>query len=73
MPNPIPENNFISGANIEEQMLDANGNTVTLAGGQFNSGFHSGGTFQDTGVGLDRSMAVFLIENEQVYTVNATH
>lgn len=75
IPNPVPENNFISGANIEELMSDANGSTLTLAGGPFNSGFQGGGAFQDTGLGLDRSMACFLIVqgSQAVYTVNATH
>jgi hypothetical protein len=75
VPNTIPENNFISGANIEEQMLDANGTTLTLAGGPFNSGFQGGGAFQDNGLGLDRSMACFLIVqgSQAVYTVNANH
>lgn len=64
----VPDaNNFISGASVQERLLDNNGITSVIAGGP-------GGTLN--GLGLDRSLqANFGVggSSEPLYTVNMTH
>jgi hypothetical protein len=47
VPDPLG-NNFISGSNIQQKLLDNNGSTLFLVGGPFNG-------FNTAGLGLDRS------------------
>jgi hypothetical protein len=62
-------NNFISGSNMQEKLLDNNGATLFTTGGPFNG-------FNTSGLGLDRSYHGILTDGNSVdpfYLVNLTH
>jgi hypothetical protein len=62
-------NNFISGSNMQEKLLDNNGSTLFTTGGPFNG-------FNTSGLGLDRSYHGILTDGnsfDPFYLVNLTH
>jgi len=62
-------NNFISGSNMQEKMLDNNGTTFFVTGGPFNG-------FNTSGLGLDRSFHGIIApgsSTDPVYLVNMSH
>jgi hypothetical protein len=61
-------NNFISGSNIQEKLLDNNGSTFFLVGGPFSLG--------TPGLGLDRSFHGNLVtggSSDPLYAISANH
>jgi hypothetical protein len=62
-------NNFISGSNMQQKMLDNNGTTTFITGGPFNG-------HNTSGLGLDRSFHGILApgsSTDPVYLVNMSH
>jgi hypothetical protein len=62
-------NNFISGSNIQEKLLDNNGTTLFTTGGPFNG-------FNTSGLGLDRSYHGILTDGnsfDPFYLVSLSH
>jgi hypothetical protein len=68
VPDPLG-NNFISGSNMQEKVLDNNGSTLFVTGGPFNG-------FNTSGLGLDRSFHGIIVlgsSTDPVFMVNISH